>query len=180
MKISVGIDKSQLKLLKKTNFEAALTKIGKKAGRDALRAMSAEAKRQVRERKNIKARTAGKGLKPKASGGSHLSDLSWRVVVSDAPIPLQEYPTKQTSQGVVASINRGAKKTLIKSAFFATMPKHGFGVFLRKGRERAPTQRLFSSTVADSLSGKPSDLVLHRGTEVFRTSFARLLALESK
>jgi len=192
--LTLGWDRSQLGALRERGLERALTRALGKAGGDAIRAISAASTRAVRFRKRVKARRVREAFSLRfPRGAKHIDDLAWALDVKKVPIPLADYPRSQTKRGVTVGVNKG-KRTLIKSAFIATMKSGHVGVFVRErdaaiasGRDgkgrlrkgRLPIRELFSSTVFDVFGdGGMIPSVLQRGQIVFGNSFARLLPLE--
>jgi hypothetical protein len=149
--------------------EKAVLKAARQAGGDAQRAMRAEAKRQVRARKRI----AAKYLANKSLPLDRPAPLTWRMRVSGAPVPLGEYPRRQTARGVSVEINRG-KRVLIKSAFLARMRTGRLGVFLRPTDARYPMGHRLGSSVSDAMQDA-AEPTLERARAVFTSAFERLL-----
>lgn len=176
--IALKWDTSQLYALKQQGLEKALTRTLKKAGGDAIRAVRAQATRDVRARKKIKGRRIREAFSLRFPRGSRVEALEWALDVRRVPIPMADYPARQTRKGVSVAINTG-KRSLVRSAFLATMKSGHRGVYVREGKKRLPIRELFSSTVFDVLqdSGR-APAVLERGSEVFSSAFARLLPLE--
>src|SRR6185503_6170312 len=110
----------------------------RKAGGDALRALRAATKRSIRERTRIRAGyLANRSLPLTFAKGSKLQHFVWTMDVSGAPVPLGEYPRRQTRKGVSLEIVRGSRK-LLKHAFLAVGRSGRVGVFLRPGKQRYP------------------------------------------
>lgn len=176
--IALKVDLKGITALRGRNIERAMVKALRKAGATALRDMRAEAAKLVRTRKAMKAGTVRKALKMVNAKGSNIDRLSWTLLVSGKPVPLSAYPVRQTKKGVSAQINKGARK-LIKGAFIATMASGHKGVFLRKGKKRLPIRELFSSNVAESLSGEgEAEAILIRGRRTLEDGVRRLFPLE--
>jgi hypothetical protein len=111
------------------------------AGSSALRAMKAEANRHVRARKNVKLAAISKVLTLTFPDNAKKTTLRWSLAVKDVPAPVAAYPHRQTRRGVSVQVNVGSR-SLIPSAFVATMKSGHRGVFMRYGQaSRAPTQR---------------------------------------
>lgn len=157
----------------------AIRRAMRKAGGDAIRAMRAEGKRHIRDRKWIKAGQIAKGLALRLPR-SFSSDMEFRLDVSGKAFPLAAYPHRQTKKGVSVKVNRSAgSRTLILGAFVATMRSGHAGIFMRKGNKRLPIEELFSTRLVDAFQDAgfiPG--VQHRGVSVFRAAFKRLLPLE--
>jgi hypothetical protein len=143
------------------------------AGSSALRAMRAEASRQIRERKAIKVAAIGKAVTmvfPPAG------QFIWTLRASGAPMPVIAFSPRQTKKGVSVEINVG-RRVLIRGAFIATMKSGHTGVFYRMGKKRLPISEAFTSRVSEVLSDA-APLIAARGFEVFRSTFSRVF--ESK
>lgn len=111
-------------------------------------------------------------------GSKHIDDLVWRMGASGAPVPVSEYPYRQTKRGVSLSINKG-RRVLLAGAFVATMRSGHVGVYRRRGDKRLPIDEVFTTRVSDVLRNDGLMERLHaRAQEVFSSSFARLLPLE--
>lgn len=149
-----------------------------RAGAEAARAMRAAAVKYIRDRKTLKAGRIRERMRLSKRGGPDISSLEWEVKASGKPVPLADYASRQTKQGVTVSVNRGSRKT-IKGAFLATLKSGHRGVFVREGKARLPIRELFSSTVADTLRDTNALPVIEKRTlAVLRTAFARLVKLE--
>ena len=193
IELSLKWDQKQLKALRGAGLERAITRAVSKAGGDAIRAMRAEANRQVRARKRMKAGKVTKGLRLNfPRGARHIDDLVWRVDVSGEPVQLFAYPNRQVKRGVSVAVNVG-KRTIVKGAFIAKMSSGRIGVFVResdakwrapsKGSKRKksglPIRELFSSRISDVIRDSGAIPQMHgRGQSVFNASFSRLLPLE--
>lgn len=193
IELSLKWDAKQLKALRAQGLEQAITRAVKRAGGDAIRSMRAEANRQVRARKRMKAGRVTKGLRLNfPRGARHIDDLVWRIDISGEPVQLYAYPNRQVKRGVSVAVNVG-KRTIVKGAFIAKMASGRIGVFMRESdaRWRAPTRgskrkksglpirELFSSRISDVLRDSGAIPALHgRGQLVFNNAFARLLPLE--
>ena len=151
----------------------------KKAGGDAIRRLRAAGKRQVRQRKAIKARFLADRAMPLAFPRAKvLAGLVWRMDVSGSPVPLSEYPHRQVRAGVMVEVNKG-KKTLLRGGFLARSRGGKEGVFRRPGKERYPMGFKVGSSVGQTF--RDEDLVPEiqgEAMQVFRSSFDRLLQLE--
>lgn len=172
-------DQRELNAFSDRKIEGAIVSALRKAGGDGLRAMRAEAKRQVRARKSIKAAYLSNRALPLSSPkGRKLEGLVWAMGISGKEIPLSKYPARQTKKGVSIMVNRGRRK-LVRRAFLATMKSGHTGVFLREGKRRLPIKHALSSSVADVFrdKGRPES-VTGRGLVVMSGAFRRLFPLE--
>lgn len=162
------------------HLERPVFRAARKAGGDAIRTMRTAATRAVRERKRIKARRIRDAMSLRFPRGPRgIDDLAWALDVKRQPIPIADYPSSQRKAGVSVGINQGSGRTMIKSAFFATMKSGHRGVFVREGKSRLPIRELFSSTVLDVFNDTGMvPKVMTRGSEVFTSAFNRLLPLE--
>jgi len=168
----------------------SITTALKRAGSTALRDMRAEAKKRIREKKNIKAKDVAKAIhiqRPRRVVGG--APASWAVNFSGGIVRLAAYPHRQNKQGVSVKINKGGGATLIKSGFIATMRSGHKGVFVRvKGAgakggrrrksglvSRLPIRAPFGSRPVDALlqPGR-AQLVADRGLKSFMDTFKRL------
>jgi hypothetical protein len=175
--IRVEFDERELRALAKVT--PAIRRALKKAGMTGLRDARSEASKRIRARKRLKAAIVAKALvmdKPlgKAEEGS------WALRVRGTPVPLTAYPHRQTKKGVSVEVNKG-KRTLIKSAFIATMTSGHRGIFLRRGAKRLPIDERFGSRPVDALLHKgEAEAVGQRGARSMVSAFARLLEMELK
>lgn len=157
--------------------ERALLKSLKYAGRDALRMLKSSSSRYVRSRKRLKVSRVNKAMITDPARGNEIRDLSWTLRVSGKPVPLIDYPHRQTRKGVMVSVNRNTR-VLVKSAFLATMRSGHEGIFKRVGRARLPIRELFSSTVKDPLLDNGTIPALFtRASASFAKTFDRVLPL---
>jgi hypothetical protein len=156
-----------------------VAKVAKMAGRDALRALRAEAKRATRERVRIRAGyLANSALPLRYAKAKTIDRMSWVMDVSGAPVPLGEYPRRQTRKGVSVEVKKGSR-VLLESAFLAARKTGRKGVFLRPTAERYPMGHRLGLSVADSMrDGVVPTRALERGRLVFESAFTRLLTLE--
>lgn len=159
--------------------QRVVAKVAKMAGRDALRALRAEAKRATRERVRIRAGYLTNSALPLRYAKARTIDgMSWVMDVSGAAVPLGEYPRRQTRKGVSVEVKRGSR-VLLESAFLAARKTGRPGVFLRPGRERYPMGHRLGLSVADSMrDGVVPTRALERGRLVFESAFTRLLKVE--
>lgn len=115
--------------------------------------------------------------------------LKWWLRVLGAPVPLERYPFKLVRRGrrygVVAQVNRGRWMALGRRAFAAVSIRGSAGsfsvtsrLFKRRGRDRYPIQRLYSSRLTDVLQNESFRTVQMRA--IFRMSleFERIAPLE--
>lgn len=179
MELALKWDRSLLKPFQTRAMERALTSAMKKAGGDAIRAMRAESNRAIRARKRMRASAVSRGLVLRMPvGAKHLDDLVWRIVVSNAPVPLGAYPARQIKKGVSVAVNKG-KRSVVSGAFLATMKSGHQGIFRRKGKARLPIEELWSTRISDVFRDSGMlPAVFARGQSVFTKSFDRLLPLE--
>lgn len=142
--------------------------------RDAGRGMRTQATRHVRDRRVLRARTVRDRLRLRVTRSSA------EIVASGAPIPLVEYPHRQTNKGVSVRVDRGTAK-IIPSAFVARMRQGHVGIYRRLGKSRLPIKQLYGPTVADVIrdTGVP-DRLLAEALEKFRATYERVLALGEK
>jgi len=71
------------------------------------------------------------------------------------------------------------KRTLVRSAFIATMSSGHTGVFTRRGPERLPIRELLGSRPVDALLHEgEAEAVAERGARSLRDTFGRLLPVE--
>jgi hypothetical protein len=178
VKLNLGIwGLSGLKGSKQIN--RALTRALAKAGSDAARALKTAANKRVRQRKRFKLarlRAAMPLYFPRNK--KDINNLVWRMDVSGKPVPLAEFPYRQTKKGVSVAVNNG-KRALVKGAFVARMKSGHVGIYRRRGKERLPIDEAFTTRVSDVFndSGMIPDLK-KRTNAVFRASFGRLLPIE--
>ena len=179
MPVSAKINVRELrKLMNTAKIKSAATRAIRRASKTALRDMRAEAKKRVRKRKRLKAGLVNRRLVPRKKG-STLDDLELRIDVSGKPISLTEYPgVRQTKRGVSARVNTG-DRSVIESAFIATLASGKRGVFLRRGAKRLPIDMQFGSRVSDALlhDGEARG-VLRRGEVSFAKTIVRLMKAE--
>lgn len=172
-------DKQSLAFVRGRAMERAVFRAAKKAGRDAIRAVRAQAKRKTRERVRIRAGyLANSALPIKYPKGQRIEALEWRMLVSGRPVPLGEYPRRQGRKGVAVEVQRG-RRVLIRSAFLASSRTGRKGVFLRPTAERYPMGHRLGLSVADSMrDGEVPTSALERGRMVFEGAFERLFRME--
>ncbi len=172
-------DQSEVKFWSGRGVEKATARALKKSGNDAIRAMRADGKKAVRARKAIRAGyLAGKALLITLPRSSKIELMEWKLHVSGKPVPLGEYPSRQTKKGVSVMVNRGTRK-LIKSAFMAAKKTGRPGVFLRPTDERYPMGHRLGPSVAQSFGERTViDRVMKKGRETFRTRFDYWMPLE--
>ncbi len=172
----------------KADFKAAHEKLAKtkralrsavkKAGSTALRDMRSEASKRIRARKRIKVRVIHRAFTLVRPKGGNIEDMAWTLRVSGKPVPLAAYPHRQTKKGVSVTVNQG-KRTLVQSAFVATMKSGHKGVFIRRGAKRLPIRELLGSRPVDALLKKgEAKAVLKRGRASFAKRLDALLRME--
>ena len=173
--IRVEFDEREIRALAKV--DPAIRRALRKAGATALRDMRSEASKRIRQRKRLKASAVNKAL-VMAKPEGRPEEGTWALRVRGTPIPLSAYPHRQTRAGVSVEINRG-KRTLIKSAFIATMASGHRGIYVRRGARRLPIDERFGSRPVDALLHKgESEAVGERGARSMVSAFTRLLAME--
>jgi hypothetical protein len=179
--IEAKLDASQLRDARKALKPGPHKRAMRKAGSEAVRKMKTAASRRIREEKNIKDRAIKKamvGVRP--VGAKSVERMGWGIRFRDINVPLLDYGARQTKKGVTVAVNKGGARTLIQSAFKATMPRTGHtGIFKRTSNLRLPIRELFGSRAVDQLL-KPgeADKILIHGRDAFRKAFARLLPWE--
>ena len=152
--------------------DALAYKTARLAGSSGVRAMRAEASRQIRDRWNIKAARVNKALStvfPRSG-----SELVWKVRSSYGPTPLADFGARQTKRGVTVVIRKGGSRTLIPGAFLATMKSGHVGVFTRVGKARLPIQERFGPKISNAFKDA-APAIAERGRAVFFATFERLL-----
>lgn len=157
----------------------AVARAVKRSGNESLRAMRAEAKRAIRNRTRIRAGfLADKALPLTFPKGSNLDDLVWTMRVSGTPVPLGEYPRRQTKKGVVVEVIRSQSK-LLQSAFLAMSKSGRKGVFLLPTEKRYPMGHRLGLSAADSFKdGKAAEAAFTRARDVFTRRFDYFWGLE--
>lgn len=196
--LSFTWDSRDLSVWRGGEVEKALFQALKKSGGDAARFMRTGSSRLAKSRKRFKTSAVLEGLPlafPKK--GSTIESLAWRMSVSGKPVPVVDFPHRQIGRGVSVSIN-AAKRTLIPSAFLATMKSGHRGVFLRaisgvqgpltkrqtsrgfKFRvQRLPIEEAFSTRLSDVFKDVDFVPFIQTGAQKkFSSSFGRLLPLE--
>lgn len=159
----------------KANLDAATRRAAQMAGSSAIKAMRAEGSRQIRSRKAMKVAAIGKAVT--VIYPTSKATLLWRVKASGNIVPVSAFPHRQTKKGVAVEINKGSRK-VIRSAFLATMKSGHKGVFRRTGKNRLPIKEAFTTKVSDAFRDA-IPAVTARGSEVFASTFARVLPLEA-
>jgi hypothetical protein len=152
----------------------------KRAGKDALKSMRADAKRRVRDRVRIRAGyLADKAFPLVNAMGTDIDALEWRMKVSGAAVPLGEYPRRQLKAGVRVEVQKGKVK-LIKSAFLAMTKRGRKGVFLREeGVGRYPMGHRLGLRTSDSMAdGQIPAASLDYAAEQFAKRFGYWLPRE--
>lgn len=173
--IKVEFDERELRALLKVT--PAARRALRKAGQTALRDMRSEASKRIRQRKRLKASAVSKAL-VMAKPTGRPEEGTWALRVRGTPIPLSAYPHRQTKKGVSVEVNKG-KRSLVKSAFLATMGSGHKGIFLRRGAKRLPIDERFGSRPVDALLHEgESEAVGERGARSMVSAFTRLLAME--
>lgn len=180
LELTLKWNSEDVKALRGVNsFDKAIFRAVSKAGGSAIKAMRAESVRSVRTRKGMKVAKVNSALELKyPRGAKEIGALVWRMNVSNQPSKVSDFSFRQAKSGVSALINKG-KRTLIKSAFVATMKSGHTGVFVRVGKGRKPIKELLTSSVLDVFNDPdviPGAYV--RAGNVFNQAFERLLPME--
>lgn len=190
--VSFEINSKELAALQEGRITPAIARALRKAGSTALRDMRSEASKRIRRRKKISAKYIRRAIhlrRPKIAN-SRLEG-TWALDFSGTPVPLVAYPHKQTALpkgpkekrraragGVRVEVNRG-KRTLIKSAFVATMKSGHKGIWVRKGAKRLPIMEKLGSRPVDAMLHKgEAEAVAARGAASMGATFDRVLPLE--
>jgi hypothetical protein len=167
-----------------TRIAQAVTRAVAKAGSEAARAMKTQAGRGVRERKRYRAARVNKALPLYFPTSKRILErLLWRMDVSGEPVPVADFPHRQTKKGVSVRINAN-KRALMKGAFVATMRNGHEGVFRRVGNPSLPIREAFTTRVSDVFkdggtgAGGFIARVQARSQFVFSRAFNRLLPME--
>lgn len=162
------------------DVERALTRAVARSGSDTIRALRVRSNQDIRQRKRLKVSRINKSLVLDfPANKSEMKGLIWRMRVGNAPTPVIELGARQTKKGVTFGINKGAKRSLIRGAFIATMRSGHRGVFVRRGRARLPVDEAFTTRVSDVFKDEGfAKTVFSKAMLRFDTSFARLLPLE--
>ena len=172
--VDIKLHGDAIQALRAERVTPAVVRILRKAGATALRDMRSETSKRVRARKRIKVRAVKRALRLRKAKGSKFEDMEWSLDVADIPMRVADYPHRQTKRGVSAAINRGSR-SLIRSAFIATMPSGHKGVFIRRGRKRLPIVEVMASRVIDAISHEGEILAISlRGRESFLRAVDRL------
>lgn len=168
-----------------------LTRVMKMAGATALRDMRAEAKKRVRDKKRVKAKAVAKALhieRPKRVYPN--APAAWALNVEGGVLRVSDYPHRQNRIGVGANINKGTR-SLLKSAFVATMASGHKGVFIREAtataaqprNRRRRSNRVGRLPIREPVASRPVDLlrqpgqaqaVAERGLRSFVATFERV------
>lgn len=176
--IDTEIDTRGVEALRADRVSRAATKAARKASSTSLRDMRSEAKKRVRARKKLKAKTINRVLDLRRAKQKTIDGMTWGLDIRGKRVGAIEYPHRKTKKGVVVEVNKG-KRTLIKSAFLATMKSGHEGIWIRQGSARLP--------IAEVLASRPVDALLHageaegvaeRGRASFSATFDRLLPIE--
>jgi hypothetical protein len=176
--LSLTLNSRELAALHYGNIARAIARALRKAGSTALRDMRSEASKRVRARKRLKAAAVRKALHLRRPRRTTVDGMTFALDVEGKPVPLSAYPHRQTKRGVSVSVNRD-KRTLVRSAFIATMSSGHTGVFMRRGPERLPIRELLGSRPVDALLHEgEAEAVAERGARSLRDTFTRLLPVE--
>jgi len=93
-----------------------------------------DASRRVRQTWNLNVKEAKAGYIVVKSSPQTLES---RVIVKGKPVPLMAFKPRQTKKGISVTIKKG-HRTMLRSAFIATMRSGHVGVYKRVGRKRLP------------------------------------------
>jgi hypothetical protein len=153
-----------------------------RAGSSAILAARAEAVRQVRERREIKASAIRNVISIRYPLASE-EEPKWVMTISSRAMPIGAYPHRQVSAGVSAEIKAGSR-TVIRGAFVAAMKSGHRGVFMRSGRfgrrgnpKLERIRELYTTRVVDVFRDPGFvEAVGVRATEVFQQTLDRNLA----
>jgi hypothetical protein len=171
-------DTSHAHALTNGGVERATARALSKAGGDAARFMRTGSARLVRARKRLKLARVLRSLPLTFPRGKAIEDLVWLMDVSGAAIPLIDYPSRQVKSGVSVAVNAGGR-SILKSAFIATMGNGHRGVFFRTGKSRLPIKEAFTTRVSDVFNDAGMiEGVLEGAQAKFAATFERLLPLE--
>lgn len=190
LSIKASFDKQQLKALKPKRLKGGMSKTLRRAKGSSLRAMKSDASKRIRKRKRLKVKAVNKAMKIVDRKAREIEDLAWGIRMRGDRFRLVDYPHRQIKKGVSAAVNKG-KRTFVKGAFVATMPKPrkkggGFGkphkgVFRRLGKKRLKIRELLASRPVDALLHKgEAQAVRDRGRDEFVKTALRNLANDLK
>lgn len=178
--LSITVSNEEFAAVREFFSEKTIVRAAKRAGKEALKAMRAKAKQRIRERVAIRAGyLADKSFPLQQARGVILEDLEWTMLVSGDPVPLGEYPSRQTKKGVSVEVRKG-HRSLIPSAFKAMRTKGQKstreGVFRRPGKERYPMGHRLGLRVSDTFAdGQIATVALYRAAERFSEAFGHFL-----
>lgn len=192
VRVSVTFEAASLDVLQSRHFKRAAMAALRKAGSTALRDMRSEAVKRIRARKRIASKYISRAISMRKSGaGGDIGSLEWALDISGEPVPLIAYPHRDAAGkrgkrgigprsrgGVSVEVNVG-KRTIVRSAFVATMRSGHEGIFRRRGPQRLPIDELLGSRPVDALLHRgEADAVAARGGKSLADTYARLLPLE--
>lgn len=148
MKLSVTVDKRQLRSIEKT-----LGEIGVKVPRvlassvnDTTKKQKTKVSRQIRQFVNIKKRDIDRHISFSRASVRRPS-AEFRVAKGQR-LPLKYFGARQTKKGVTYRISRlGKGRKMIAGAFGPKIPRLGGHVFRRRGRKRLPIVKLHGPSV---------------------------------
>ena len=174
--VTLKWNSNDLRKWRTSKLDRALLRAAARAGSDAIRALKTASSKAIRERKRFKVARVNNALPifyPRSK-----EDLVWRMDVSGKPVPLADFPYRQTKTGVIVQVNQGQRK-LVRGAFVATMRSGHVGIFRRVNKARLPIKEAFTTRVSDVFNDpKVIPAVQARAQIVFRSSFERLLQME--
>lgn len=149
-----------------------------KAAKTATRDMRSEGAKIVRDEKRVRARIIRKAIKERKFDATAFP-MDIGVDINAKPVSLLAYPTRQVRKGVTTAVNRGQGRTMIASAFIATMSSGHKGVFLRDTSARLPITEQLGSRPQDVLrkTGR-AEKVQRRGVRVLGERFPPLFDIE--
>ena len=188
LKMRAEFSKEELAALKASRIKPGISRAMKRAAATSIRTMKSEASKRIRKRKRIKVKAVNKAIKVDYNKGREIEDMNWGLRIRGDTFRLVDYPHRQIKKGVSASVNKG-KRTVVKGAFIATMPKPrkkggGFGkahvgVFKRVGPARLKIRELLASRPVDALLHEgEADAISAKGRGSFFDTMDRLLAAE--
>jgi hypothetical protein len=176
--IEITWDSRDLEVLRNAGVERALERALSKAGGDAVRFLKSGSSRLIRARKRFRVKRVNDSLPLRFPKSKAIESLAWRMDISGRPVPLSDFPHRQTKKGVTVAVNAGSRG-FIKSAFVATMRSGHKGIFTRRGEKRLPIDEAFTTRVSDVFSDSGFVEFVQRGAqEKFARSFDRLFPLE--
>lgn len=144
MKVELDTSRADARLQKLATYLSPneLVKAGQRAINRAAAAANTELSRRVRARVNLKASSIKDVVTiTRASGATVRATMK----VKTKGISLREYGARQVARGVSVRVLKDEGRKVVDGAFF--VEKFGGHVFMRKGKERKPIQKLFGPSV---------------------------------